>query len=105
MYPTEEEPENDFNGVLEILGTSRAAIDHSLRMKLEALCLEELEKSCNHLGRDNYPQIEGMLLRIVRRIAEPLLGQIKEVNGNPIRQAHGLRMITDAFELRDVQWR
>jgi len=103
MCPIEEEPENDFNSVVEIIGTGRSAIDHSLRLKLEALCLEELKKSNNHLGRDKYPQIEKMLLRIVRRIAEPLLGQIGEVNGNPTRQAHGLRMITDAFELRDVQ--
>lgn len=38
MYPTEE-AENEFNGVLEEIGTGRVAIDDSLRLKLEALWL------------------------------------------------------------------
>jgi len=104
MCPPEENLENEADRVTNAMGAAgRNLIDRTIRLRIETLCLEELNKGCNRLSADKHHQIEKMLLRIVSRIAEPILGQILEVNGNRNRRAHNLQMITKAFELKKVE--
>ena len=77
----------------------QASIEGALRLKIEALCLDELKRSSDHLSKDKYQRIEEVLLRIAGRITEPLLTQTQEVNGGRNRRAHNLRMIAEAFDL------
>ena len=81
----------------------RSLVDEYLRLRIEDLCLEELHRNSNHFTADRYQQIEEMLLRIVGRITEPLLDQIREGSGGRNRQAQNLRMIADAFKLQEVR--
>jgi len=99
MSLPEEDRKNEANTVAKTSVCGRASLDHSLRLKIEDLCLDELNKSGHHFSADKYRRIETLLLKIADRIAEPLQSQIQEVNGGRTRQAHGLKMIADAFEL------
>jgi len=103
MRPPEENRTTDENPLANASVDSLAAIEHSLRLKIEGLCLDELNKSCNNLTADKYQRIEKLLLRIASRIAEPLLSQIQGVNGGQTRRADNLRMLSDAFELQEVK--
>ena len=93
----------DLGTDVELIGENgesfRASLARALQLKIEDLCLDELNKSCNHLSTEKYQRIEKVLLRIAGRITEPLLTQIQEVNGGRNRRAHNLRMIVDAFDL------
>ncbi|MGW8179330.1 MAG: hypothetical protein ACWGQW_11300 [bacterium] len=103
MLPPEEKYKNHVNIEAETGVGAQASIDHSLRLKIEDLCLDELNKSCNNLALDKYQRIEKLLLKIASRIAEPLLSQIQSVNGGESRRAHNLRMLSEAFELQEVK--
>lgn len=103
MRPPEEDYKIDVNSKAETSLGGRASLEHSLRLKIEDLCLDELKRSCSHFSADKYRRIEQLLLKIAGRIAEPLQSQMHEVNGARTNQAHGLRMIAEAFELPEVK--
>lgn len=72
---------------------------HTLRQRIERLCLEELEKNKSSFTPAEYERLEKIMRRTARRIAHPLIMRIKRPHENPHLHIHSIETIKQIFEL------
>jgi len=72
---------------------------HSLRRKLEKICLDELGREKENFTREDYQRIEKLMLRAAHRIAHPLMLQMKEGGKHPEHPSDPVHVISNAFQL------
>jgi glutamyl-tRNA reductase len=71
----------------------------SFRRRLEAICLEELEKDRDSFSAEDYRRFERIMLRAAHRIAHPLLVQMKKDQKGSGEGSEAVRIVAEAFEI------
>jgi glutamyl-tRNA reductase len=71
----------------------------SFRRRLEAICLEELEKDRDSFSAEDYRRFERIMLRAAHRIAHPLMVQMKKDQEGSGEGSEAVRIVAEAFEI------
>jgi glutamyl-tRNA reductase len=79
------------------------ALIGALRQRIEAICLEELQKNRNSLEPADYERLERMLQTTAHRLAHPFIMQIKHPETNLERHYQDVELIKRLFELDDME--
>ena len=72
-----------------------------LRKRIEEICLSELERNRDTLTEGDQEQLEKVIRRAARKIAHPLILQIKYPGESPQLQLYRIESIKKAFQLDD----
>ena len=70
-----------------------------LRGRLEEICLSQLEQSRQGMTDADSSRMEQILRKTARRIAHPIIMEIKAPTQDPQRRLHNIQMIKQAFGL------
>lgn len=74
---------------------------NTLRQRIEEMCCEELQKNKNSLTPAEYERLEKVMRKIARRIAHPLIMQIKHSDQNPHLHPYSIETIKKMFRLEE----
>lgn len=75
----------------------------ALRHRIEEICLSELKKNRDSLPPAEYARLEKMLRKVARKIAHPLIMQIKHPGENHQLHLYSIETIRKTFQLDDEQ--
>lgn len=70
-----------------------------LRSRLEEICLEELRKNQNLFRPEDQARVEEILRRTAKKLAHPLMVELKRPGITPSQRLHNLEMIKKIFDL------
>ena len=73
----------------------------ALRERMEQICLEDLHDNSSGLDPAEYARLEKFLRRAARKMAHPLIEQIKNPSQDPNRRQALLRSLRNAFGLKE----
>ena len=78
---------------------SAGPLIHSLRHRIEEICLEELRSNHKNLDPQEYERLEQALRSTAHRIAHPFITEIREADEDPTRRLHKIQLIRKLFRL------
>ncbi len=78
---------------------SAGPLIHSLRHRIEEMCLEELRSNHKNLDPGEYERLEKALRSTAHRIAHPFITEIQQVDEDPNRRLHKIQLIRKIFRL------
>ena len=73
----------------------------ALRQRMEEICLADLKNNSNDLDPAEYERLEKLLRRAARKVAHPLIEQIKNPSQGTERRENLLDSLARAFRLKD----
>lgn len=74
-----------------------------LRSRLEEICLEELRKNQNLFRPEDQARVEEILRRTAKKLAHPLMVELKRQGITPSQRLHNLEMIKKIFNLDEEE--
>ena len=78
---------------------SAGPLIHSLRHRIEEICLEELKSNHKNLDPQEYERLEKALRSTAHRIAHPFITEIQQADADPDRRLHKIQLIRKIFRL------
>lgn len=74
-----------------------------LRSRLEEICLEELSRNKNAFRPEDQSRVEEILRRTAKKLAHPLMVELKRPGISPSQRLHNLEMIKKIFDLDEEE--
>jgi glutamyl-tRNA reductase len=78
---------------------SAGPLIHSLKHRIEDICLEELRNNHKNLDPQEYERLEKALRSTAHRIAHPFITEIRQADEDPKRRHQKIRLIRKLFRL------
>ena len=89
------------NYIERVSARSVGPLISALRTRIEEICLEELQEQRHLLNPEEYERLERALKSTARKIAHPLITQLRQPDQNPSRRLYKIELVKKMFRIDD----
>ena len=87
------------NYMSQLSTRSAGPLIHSLRHRIEEICLEELKSNHKSLDPQEYKRLDKALRSTAHRIAHPFIREIRQADEDPTRRLQKIQLLRNIFRL------